>query len=108
MIDRRIKFHGLLCEFLFCPIDGVRCRCFFLPPESVKMCYPAIVYRLVDIDKTYENDGVYLSKRRYTIVVIDKDPDTNLVQKVTNLPMSRFDRHFKKDNLNHYIFNVYF
>lgn len=61
-----------------------------------------------DIDKTYANDGVYLSKRRYTIVVIDKDPDTNLVQKVTNLPMSRFDRHFKKDNLNHYIFNVYF
>ena len=58
--------------------------------------------------KTYANDWVYLSKRRYTIVVIDKDPDTNLVQKVTNLPMSRFDRHFKKDNLNHYIFNVYF
>lgn len=56
----------------------------------------------------YISHGVYLSKRRYTIVVIDKDPDTNLVQKVTNLPMSRFDRHFKKDNLNHYIFNVYF
>ena len=72
------------------------------------MSSPAIVYSLDDIDKTYAHDGVYLSKRRYTIVVIDKDPDTNLVQKVTNLPMSRFDRHFKKDNLNHYIFNVYF
>ena len=106
--DRRIKFHGLLCEILSCPIEGERCRCYFQPPESVKMSYPAIVYSLDDIDKTYANDGVYLSKRRYTIVVIDKDPDTNLVQKVTNLPMSRFDRHFKKDNLNHYIFNVYF
>ena len=72
------------------------------------MNYPAIVYRLDDVDKTYANDGVYLSNRRYAVVVIDKDPDTNLVQKVTNLPMSRFDRHFKKDNLNHYIFNVYF
>ena len=100
MIDRRIKFHGLLCEILSCPIEGERCRCYFQPPESVKMSYPAIVYSLDDIDKTYANDGVYLSKRRYTIVVIDKDPDTNLVQKVTNLPMSRFDRHFKKDNLN--------
>mgnify|MGYP000211580037 CR=1 FL=1 len=69
---------------------------------------PAIVYSLDDIDKTYANDGVYLSNRRYAVTVIDKDPDTSLVQKVTNLPMSRFDRHFKKDNLNHYIFNVYF
>ena len=65
-------------------------------------------YSLDDIDKTYANDGVYLSNRKYSVTVIDKDPDTSLVQKVTNLPMSRFDRHFKKDNLNHYIFNVYF
>ena len=76
MIDRRIKFHRLLCEILSCPIEGERCRCYFQPPESVKMSYPAIVYSLDDIDKTYANDGVYLSKRRYTIVVIDKDPDT--------------------------------
>ena len=44
MIDRRIKFHGLLCEILSCPIEGERCRCYFQPPESVKMSYPAIVY----------------------------------------------------------------
>ena len=61
MIDRRIKFHGLLCEILSCPIEGERCRCYFQPPESVKMSYPAIVYSLDDIDKTYANDGVYLS-----------------------------------------------
>ena len=91
------------------------CARFYLVPQKVKDVDAIfsrqnllIVYSLDDIDKTYANDGVYLSKRRYTIVVIDKDPDTNLVQKVTNLPMSRFDRHFKKDNLNHYIFNVYF
>lgn len=108
MTDRRILFHKLLCEILSCPIEGEQCRCYFQPPESIKMNYPAIVYSLDDIDKTYANDGVYLSNRRYTITVIDKDPDTSLVQKVTNLPMSRFDRHFKKDNLNHYIFNVYF
>lgn len=52
MIDRRIKFHGLLCEILSCPIEGERCRCYFQPPESVKMSYPAIVYSLDDIDKT--------------------------------------------------------
>ena len=106
MTDRRILFHKLLCEILSCPIEGEQCRCYFQPPESIKMNYPAIVYSLDDVDKTYANDGVYLSNRRYAVTVIDKDPDTSLVQKVTNLPMSRFDRHFKKDNLNHYIFNV--
>lgn len=108
MTDRRLTFHNLLCEILSCPIEGEQCRCYFQPPESIKMNYPAIVYSLDNIDKTYANDGVYLSNRRYAVTVIDKDPDTSLVQKVTNLPMSRFDRHFKKDNLNHYIFNVYF
>lgn len=108
MTDRRLAFHNLLCEILSCPIEGEQCRCYFQPPESIEMNYPAIVYSLDDIDKTYANDGVYLSNRRYAVTVIDKDPDTSLVRKVTNLPMSRFDRHFKKDNLNHYIFNVYF
>ena len=108
MTDRRILFHKLLRGILSCPIEGEQGRCYFQPPESITMNYPAIVYSLDDIDKTYANDGVYLSNRRYAVTVIDKDPDTSLVQKVTNLPMSRFDRHFKKDNLNHYIFNVYF
>ena len=108
MNDRRIEFHKLLCEILSCSIEGEKCRCYFQTPESVKMSYPAIVYSLGDIDKTYANDGVYLSNRKYSVTVIDKDPDTSLLQKVMNLPMSRFDRHFKKDNLNHYIFNVYF
>lgn len=73
MTDRRLAFHNLLCEILSCPIEGEQCRCYFQPPESIKMNYPAIVYSLDDIDKTYANDGVYLSNRRYAVTVIDKD-----------------------------------
>ena len=71
MTDRRLAFHNLLCEILSCPIEGEQCRCYFQPPESIKMNYPAIVYSLDDIDKTYANDGVYLSNRRYAVTVID-------------------------------------
>ena len=98
----RLDLQALLEDLL-----GSR-NVYYQPPESVKMNYPAIVYALEDIENTFADDGVYLSNRRYGVTVIDIDPDTSLVQKVTNLPMSRFDRHFKKDNLNHYIFNVYF
>ena len=79
MTDRRLAFHNLLCEILSCPIEGEQCRCYFQPPESIKMNYPAIVYSLDDIDKTYANDGVYLSNRRYAVTVIDKDPDLSLI-----------------------------
>lgn len=58
MIDRRIKFHGLLCEILSCPIEGERCRCYFQPPESVKMSYPAIVYSLAEISKLIEGKRI--------------------------------------------------
>ena len=50
MTDRRILFHKLLCEILSCPIEGEQCRCYFQPPESIKMNYPAIVYSLDDVD----------------------------------------------------------
>ena len=72
MTDRRLALHNLLCKILSCPIEGEQCRCYFQPPESIKMNYPAIVYSLDDIDKTYANDGVYLSNRKYSLPSLTK------------------------------------
>lgn len=81
---------------------------YFQPPESVMMKYPAIVYGLEDIESTFANDGVYLSKRKYLVTVIDKKPDSLIVGKITTLPNCRFDRHYEKDNLYHDVFMLYF
>ena len=67
--ERRLELHEILCTIL-----GSR-NVYFQPPESIKMNYPAIVYGLDDIDNQYANDGVYLSHRRYSVTVIDKNPD---------------------------------
>ena len=72
MTDRRLAFHNLLCKILSCPIEGEQCRCYFQPPESIKMNYPAIVYSLDDVDKTYANDGVYLSNRSMPLPLLIK------------------------------------
>lgn len=72
------------------------------------MKYPAIVYTLDDIENAFANDGVYLSARKYSITVIDRDPDTPLVGKVVSLPTCRFNRSYTKDNLNHYVFELFF
>jgi predicted component of viral defense system (DUF524 family) len=81
---------------------------YFQPPESVKLNYPAIVYSRSDIENTFANNGVYRQSLVYQVTLIDKNPDSDLVAKVSRLPMCRFDRHFKADNLNHDVFTLYF
>ena len=94
-------------QTLFENILGSR-NVYFQPPESVKMKYPAIVYGLEDIKNTFANDRVYLSKRKYLITVIDEDPDSEIVEKISQLPTCRFNRHFESDNLNHDVFILEF
>lgn len=81
---------------------------YFQPPPSKQMAYPAIVYDIDDIDNKYANDGVYLSKKKYSVKVIDEDPDSEIVKKVANLPTSRFNRHYTSDNLNHTVFTIHY
>ena len=81
---------------------------YYQPPTSVKMRYPAIVYGLEDIENSFANDGVYLSKRKYSVTVIDEDPDSEIVFKISQLPTCRFNRHFESDNLNHDVFTLHY
>lgn len=99
-MDRRLELHEILCNLL-----GTR-NVYYQPPESVKMKYPAIVYSRDDIVNTPANNGVYKQDRKYQLTVIDQDPDSEIVNKVSLLPMCIFDRHFKSDNLNHDVFTI--
>lgn len=81
---------------------------YFQPPESIKINYPAIIYGLDNIDNTFADDGVYLSHKRYLVTLIDKNPDSTIVDKIAGLPACRFNRHYKSENLNHYVFSLYF
>lgn len=80
---------------------------YFQPTESLKLNYPAIVYSRNRIENTFADDAVYKQAYSYQITVIDKNPDSDIVRKVSQLPMCRHDRHFKSDNLNHDSFTLY-
>lgn len=101
-MERRIELQRLLEDVL----DSR--NVYFQPPESVKMSYPAIVYSRGGIDNTFANNTVYMQKLRYEITVIDEDPDSDIVGKVSKLPSCSFNRHFEKDNLNHDVFILYY
>ena len=79
---------------------------YFQPPSTVRMVYPAIVYGVENIDNAYANNGVYLSKKSYSITLINKDPDSELIDKINNLPTARYSTQFVKDNLYHTIFSL--
>ena len=98
----RIELHHLLCDIL-----GSK-NVYFQPPESKKMEYPAIVYSRDDIQNTFADDRVYMQSHIYQITVIDSDPDSRIVDRISKLPTCRFDRHFTSDNLNHDVFLLYY
>ena len=98
----RLDLHEVLCEIL-----GSR-NVYFQPPSSVRMNYPAIRYSLANIDNVHANDGVYAQHRSYDVTVIDANPDSEIPDKISRLPLCSFSRHYTADNLNHYAFTLYF
>ena len=81
---------------------------YYQPPESLKMEYPAIRYSRNDISSRHADDMKYSTFNSYEIIVIDRDPDNAVIQKILELPHSSFDRHYASNNLNHDVINLYF
>ena len=71
------------------------------------MKYPAIVYSLDDISNEFADNGVYSSRKRYSVTIIDANPDSPIVDRVNSLSECRFSRHYVSENLNHWVFSIY-
>ena len=101
MESRRLELHEKFCEIL-----GSR-NAYFNPPESVKLQYPAIVYKRKPIANVFANNGVYKQSQGYEVTVIDEDPTGEIARKVSLLPTCRPTSHFTSDNLVHDVFELY-
>lgn len=96
----RLELHSLLKTF--CP------NVYFQPPANVQMQYPCIVYQR-DISSVKFADNVpYDRVLRYQVTVIDKNPDSDIPDKVASLSRSLLNRFFVADNLNHDVYTLYF
>lgn len=100
--DSRPLLHGLLESILGSS------NVYFQPPENVKMKYPAIVYLRNDIDNRHANNLVYSQDHSYQVMYISKDPESEIIDALSRCPMSRFDRHYVADGLNHDVFTIYY
>lgn len=81
---------------------------YYQPPESVRIKYPAVVYKLNDIGQRFADDNTYNKDRSYMLTLIHTDPDNELIEKLLlSFNKIRFDRTYTSDNLYHYIYILY-
>lgn len=80
---------------------------YYQPPTGERMQYPAIRYARTSIDNLHADDGVYKQSHAYIVTVIDRDPDSKIVDEISKFPTCRFIRHDTIDGLNHDVFIIY-
>lgn len=73
------------------------------------MKYPCIVYNRMVADTDYADNAPYRFTQGYEVILIDPDPDSGLVEKLSmGIEMIRYNRHYVADNLNHDAFTLYY
>lgn len=101
-MSKRLELHNKLVELF-----GNNCV-YYQPPENLKMEYPCIRYSKSDITSRHADNINYVNKTSYEIVIIDKHPDNVVIEKILELPLSSYDRHYISDNLNHDVIRIYY
>lgn len=80
---------------------------YFQPPSDINMKYPCIVYKLKAKKTSYANNKKYINKDCYTVIVIDKNVNSCIPEKVESMKYSSFKSHYVVDNLNHWEYEIY-
>lgn len=81
---------------------------YFQPPTNLVMSYPCIMYQRDGSSTRFADNKAYSHAKRYQVTVIDRDPDSILPDKVEEQAFCQFDRFFTADQLNHWVFTLFF
>lgn len=89
-------------------LENITEHVYFQPPKNFQVEFPCITYIRDGSDAIRANNALYRRTRRYQVTVIDRNPDSTLPDEVEELPLCSFDRFFTADNLNHWVFTLFF
>lgn len=82
-------------------------RVYFQPPENLKIGYPAIVFHLSNIEIDHASDAPYKGTKEYSVTLITKDPEPDVIDEILKIPYSSLDTTYISDGMNHFVFTVY-
>ena len=100
-MSNRLELHNLLLS-----IGGP--NVYYQVPSTMTIEYPAIKYSASKRENKHANDLVYHQDTSYTITIMSKDADCDIIDKISKLPKCSFDRQYIVDNIYHNIFNMYY
>lgn len=101
-MDRRLELQKILENIL-----GSR-NVYFQPPSNTKLSYPCIIYSRSNIVAEYADNIKYNTRVRYSLILIGRSSENDLVEKLLELPYCSYDRFYTSDNLNHDSFTLYY
>lgn len=100
---RRLKLHEELKRILG------NSNVYFQPPESIKLKYPCIIYSYQRPDIKKANNHLYRLVRNYQLTYVTKEPGSEMADRILNeFEMISMSRVFTSDNMNHYIYSLYY
>ena len=82
-------------------------RVYFQPPENLKIGYPAVVFHLSKIKLDHADDVPYKGAREYSITLITKEPEPEVLDEIIKIPYTTLDTTYISDGMNHFVFTTY-
>lgn len=104
----RVPLHDVLCGILKEFFPDKRPHCYYEPPASIQLLYPCIVYHYDDVHNKFADNKRYKLYKRYSVTVIDQNPDSKISDKILDLPYCSLDRVYSADGLTHFVHSLYY
>ena len=81
---------------------------YYQPPESLKLSYPCIKYKVDDVSRMAADNKAYRFIKKYQLIVISRDPDDPVIMKLLKWQHCSYERQYTSDNLYHDVLTLYY
>lgn len=83
------------------------CEHCYLSAPSSGMIYPCIKYSFEGQRVMYADNKKFIVMNHYTLILIDENPNSEYLDLILDLDYCSLDRTYTADNLNHFVFTLY-
>lgn len=101
-MNRREEFQEKLSS-----IPGVR-KAYYNAPTNIRMEYPCIRYSIASKKVKFACNGRFVIRDRYTLTLIDRNPESPILRALEEIPYYSFDRMYSADGLHHFVCTIYY